>query len=397
MTEQHREDTQRKAQAAPHPEDPRKPDRVRDIEKPSWKYILRKTVREFSDDDCPDLAAALTYYGVLSLFPALLALVSLLGLFGQAERTVAGVMDIAQGIAPAGATDTIRGPIEELVKSPAAGFALIGGILGALWSASGYVGAFGRAMNRIYEVDEGRGFVKLRGTMLGVTVGAVLLVALIAAMLVLSGPVAEAVGGAIGLGSTALMVWNIVKWPVVLGLVVLLIASLYYFTPNVRQPKFRWMSTGSVIAIVVLAVATLGFGFYVANFSNYNKTYGALGGVIILLLWLWLTNLSLLFGAEFDAETERGRELQAGLPAEETIQLPPRDTTKIDKKRAKDEEDAARARDLREQAGPDGDRGRDAGSGRDASGRDGLGEGSRPDASSHGADPVGRGRHTSGG
>jgi membrane protein len=337
-----------KARTAPAPDDSRKPDSPRDVTKPSWQYIAKKTFREFTKDQCPDLAAALTYYGVLSMFPALLALVSLLGIFGQAEKTTAAMLEIAQGIAPGSTLDIIRQPVEELTSSSTAGFALIVGILTALWSASGYVGAFGRAMNRIYEVDEGRPFIKLRGTMLAVTLCTVIIVALTAAMLVLSGPVAEAVGNAIGLGGAFLTAWNIAKWPVIVVLVVVVIAILYYATPNVKQPKFRWMSMGSLIALMIFVLASLGFGFYVANFSNYNKTYGAIGGVIVMLLWLWILNMSLLFGAEFDAEMERGRQLQAGIEAEETIQLPPRDTKQSDKLQVKEEEDIRRGRDLRE-------------------------------------------------
>lgn len=337
-----------KARTAPAPDDSSKPDSPTDVTKPSWKYIAKKTLREFTKDQCPDLAAALTYYGVLSMFPALLALVSLLGIFGQAQKTTEAMLEIAQGIAPGSTLDIIRQPIEELTSSSTAGFALIIGIVTALWSASGYVGAFGRAMNRIYEVDEGRPFIKLRGTMLAVTVATVIIVALTAAMLVLSGPVAEAVGNAIGLGGAFLTAWNIAKWPVIVVLVVVVIAILYYATPNVKQPKFRWMSMGSFIALMIFVLASLGFGFYVANFSNYNKTYGAIGGVIVMLLWLWILNMSLLFGAEFDAEMERGRQLQAGIEAEETIQLPPRDTKQSDKLQAREEEDIRRGRDLRE-------------------------------------------------
>ncbi|MDQ0076462.1 YihY/virulence factor BrkB family protein [Arthrobacter oryzae] len=337
-----------KARTAPTPDDPRKPDSPTDVSKPSWKYIAKKTFREFTKDQCPDLAAALTYYGVLSMFPALLALVSLLGIFGQAEKTTQAMLEIAQGVAPGAALDVIKQPIQELTTSSAAGFTLILGILTALWSASGYVGAFGRAMNRIYEVDEGRPFIKLRGAMLAVTLTTVIIVALTAAMLVLSGPVAEAVGNAIGLGGVFLTAWNILKWPVVVLLVIAVIAILYYATPNVKQPKFRWMSLGSFIALMIFVLASLGFGFYVANFGNYNKTYGAIGGVIVMLLWLWILNMSLLFGAEFDAEMERGRQLQAGIEAEETIQLPPRDTKQSDKLQVREEEDIRRGRDLRE-------------------------------------------------
>ncbi|WP_237393924.1 YihY/virulence factor BrkB family protein [Pseudarthrobacter sp. ATCC 49987] len=344
-----RESSTAKARTAPAPDDSRKPDSPTDVTRPSWKYIAKKTLREFTKDQCPDLAAALTYYSVLSIFPALLALVSLLGIFGQPGKTTSALLDIVQGFAPAETVEAIRQPVEQLSNSSTAGFTLVLGILTALWSASGYVGAFGRAMNRIYEIDEGRPFIKLRGTMLGVTIATVLIVVLLAAMLVLSGPVAESVGNAIGLGGAFLAVWNIAKWPVILLLVVLAIAILYYATPNVKQPKFRWMSLGSLIALVVFLLASLAFGFYVANFSSYNETYGAIGGVIISLLWLWILNMSLLFGAEFDAETERGRQLQAGIEAEETIQLPPRDTKQSDKLQAREEEDIKRGRELREQ------------------------------------------------
>lgn len=340
-----------KARTAPAPDDSRKPDSPTDVTKPSWKYIAKKTFREFTKDQCPDLAAALTYYGVLSMFPALLALVSLLGIFGQAEKTTEAMLEIAQRIAPGSTLEIIKQPIEELTRSSTAGFALVIGILTALWSASGYVGAFGRAMNRIYEVDEGRPFVKLRGTMLAVTLTTVIIVAVTAAMLVLSGPVAEAVGSAMGLGGVFLTAWNIIKWPVIVLLVVAVIATLYYATPNVKQPKFRWMSMGSFIALVVFVIASLGFGFYVANFGNYNKTYGAIGGVIVMLLWLWILNMSLLFGAEFDAEMERGRQLQGGIEAEESIQLPPRDTKKSDKMQKKEDEVIRDGEEIRETHG----------------------------------------------
>jgi len=340
-----------KARTAPAPDDSRKPDSPADVTKPSWKYIAKKTLREFTKDQCPDLAAALTYYAVLSIFPALLALVSLLGIFGDAKKTTSALMEIVQGFAPGDTVDAIRQPIEQLSSSSAAGLTLVLGILTALWSASGYVGAFGRAMNRIYEIDEGRPFIKLRGTMLAVTIAAVLIVLVLSAMLVLSGPVADAVGNSIGLGGAVLTAWNILKWPVILLLVILVIAILYYATPNVKQPKFRWMSLGSAIALVIFLLASLAFAFYVANFNSYEKTYGAIGGVIISLLWLWILNMSLLFGAEFDAEMERGRQLQAGIEAEETIQLPPRDTKQSDKLQAREEEDIRRGRELREQHG----------------------------------------------
>jgi membrane protein len=356
-----------KASQAPDPDDSRKPDSPTDLEKPNWKYIAKKTLREFSKDQCPDLAAALTYYAVLSLFPALLAIVSLIGLFGDPQKTTTALLEIVRGFAPAETANTLSGPVSELASAPAAGLTLVVGLATALWSASGYVGAFGRAMNRIYEVDEGRPFVKLRGTMLIVTLLAVVIVTILAGMLVLSGPVAEAVGGLIGLSGAFLTVWNIAKWPVMVALIIVIIAVLYYATPNVKQPKFKWMSLGSGIALFVFLLASLGFGFYVGNFGNYNKTYGALGGVIVMLLWLWILNMSLLFGAEFDAEMERGRQLQAGIEAEETLQLPPRDTKKSEKLQKQEEEDIQHGRELREKYsaangaahGEDGDSGQD--------------------------------------
>ena len=336
---------------APHPDDERKPDSPDDVTKPSWKYVLRKTMREFTTDQCTDLAAALTYYATLALFPALLAIVSLLGLFGQAGATTNAVLDIMASFVSPSMVEGLREPITSLVETPAAGFAFVTGLLGALWSASGYVGAFARAMNRIYSIQEGRPFYKLRPTMFVITIITVLLLVIAGLLLVLSGPIAERVGAAIGLGDFAVTVWNIVKWPVLAGIMVLLVAILYYATPNVKQPKFRWMSLGALLALVVWVIASIGFAFYVSNFGSYNATYGALGTMIVFLLWVWITNIALLFGAEFDAEIERVRELQAGIEAEENIQLPPRDTKQSDKLADKVAEDVLIGRRLRQSNG----------------------------------------------
>jgi len=326
-----------------------KPDSPGDLTKPSWMYVARKTAREFSKDQCTDLAAALTYYAVLALFPAMIAVLSLVGLVGQGPKTAKTITDV---LGQAGlSSKTLSDTITQLASTQGAGLALILGLATALWSASGYVGAFGRAMNRMYEVGEGRPIWKLRPVMLLVTLITVVLAAAVALGLVMTGPAAEAVGNAIGLGSTAVLVWNIAKWPVMLLVVVLIVALLYYATPNVKQPKFRWISVGAALAIVVWVLASAAFGFYVANFSSYNKTYGSLAGVIVFLLWLWLTNLALLFGAELDAELERGRELQAGIAAEQTVQLPPRDVKNIKKAEAKQRDDEERGRRLREGQG----------------------------------------------
>ena len=336
---------------APAPEDASKPESPGDITKPSWFYVARKTAREFSKDQCTDIAAALTYYAVLALFPALIALLSLVGLVGQGKQTVDTLLQILTDVGAGSVADTLRPTLTSLSQAPGAGVAFVIGLATALWSASGYVGSFGRAMNRIYEIAEGRPFWKLRPAMILVTLLAVLLTAAVAMALVLTGPAAQAVGDAVGLGSAAVLAWEIAKWPVIAVFVVLIVAILYWGTPNVEQPKFRWVSVGALVAIVVWVLASAAFGFYVANFSSYNKTYGSLAGVVVFLLWLWITNLALLFGAELDAELERGRELQAGLPAEATIQLPPRDTRNIEKADSKRKEDVEQGRRLRETRG----------------------------------------------
>lgn len=287
---------------------------------------------------------------MLSVFPALIAIFSLLGVVGQGKAASDAVLGIIEQVAPGDTVDTIRGPIEQIAGSPAAGFALVTGVLLAIWSASGYVGAFSRAMNRIYEIEEGRPFWKLKPAQLLVTIITIVLLVLAAIILVVSGDVTKAIGDALGIGDVPQTIWSIAKWPLLAFIVVLVVAILYYATPNAKQPKFRWISIGALLAIIVLALATLAFGFYVGNFSNYDKTYGSLAGIIIFLLWLWIANLALLFGAEFDAELERGRQLQAGIAAEEDIQLPPRDTRKSDKAAEKEQKDIEQGRQLREQA-----------------------------------------------
>ncbi|MBK0419641.1 YihY/virulence factor BrkB family protein [Leucobacter sp. CSA1] len=330
-----------------HPEHEAKPDAPTKLEKRSWKYILTRTVREFSADQCMDAAATLTYYAILAMFPALVAIFSLLGVVGQEDEAAEAVLGIVEEVAPGDTAETLRGPIEQLAQAPGAGLALVMGILVALWSASGYVGAFSRVMNRIYEIEEGRPFWKLRPMQLVVTLIAVVTLAIAALALVLSGGVVEAVGDAIGASAGVQTAWSILKWPLLVFVIVFLVAVLYYATPNAKQPKFRWISPGALLAIVVLAIASAGFGIYVANFSNYDRTYGSLAGVIVFLLWVWIANLALLFGAEFDAELERGRQLQGGIAAEEDIQLPPRDTRQSEKREKKEEELLAEGRRIR--------------------------------------------------
>lgn len=340
---------------APSPEAEEKPDSPDDVTAPTWKYTARKTFREFTVDECTDIAAALTYYAVLALFPALIAILSLLSLVGQSQQTITTVTDIITSLGGASVAETLRPTIESVATSPNGWIAFVIGIATALWSASGYIMAFSRGMNRVYEIREGRPIWKLRPMMLLITLIIVLMVVVIALMLVVSGPVATTIGETIGLGSTVLTVWQIAKWPVILILAALTVALLYYSTPNVKQPKFRWISIGAAFAIIVWVLASVAFGFYVANFSSYSATYGSLAGVIIFLLWLWITNIALLFGAELDAELERSRQLQGGLKAEEELQLPARDTTKSDKLAEKEEEDVAKGEALRRSAGETAD------------------------------------------
>ena len=339
-----------KAQNAPDPDDPKKPDSPSDLPKRSWRYTAKTALREFIADQCTDQAAALTYYAVLAIFPALLALISLLGIFGQGESTVNAMLDMVRSLGQQNAAQVLEEPVRQMVTAQGAGIGLVVGLGIALWSASGYIGAFGRALNRVYEVDEGRPIWKLRPLQLFITLICVIAVALALMAIVVSGPVARAIGDTLGVGEGAVTAFNIVKWPVILAVVIVVVALLYYATPNVRQPKFHWISVGAAIGIGVWLLASAAFGFYVSNFGSYNKTYGSLAGVIIFLLWLWLTNLALLFGAEVDSELERARELEAGIEAEETLQLPPRDTKKSEKAAAKREESIAEGRAIREAA-----------------------------------------------
>lgn len=341
-----------KEQQKPDPDDSRKPDNPTDLTKPTLVYTLKKTLREFSSDQCTDLAASLTYYTVLALFPGLLAVVSILGLVSDPAKTIDTLLQVIRNVGGGDVADLLKEPVSGLVRSPAAPVTFIVGLVGALWSASGYVGAFGRAMNRIYNVREGRPIWKLRPTMLGVTLATVILLVL-GLLTLVSGPLARSFGDVIGLGDVAATVLLIVQWPILLIIAIVVVAVLYYWSPNVKQPKFTWVSGGSILALLIWIIASVGFGFYVGNFSNYNATYGSLGGVIVFLLWIWITNNALLFGAEFDAEIERGRELQAGIRAEEDIQLPERDTRQIEKQDEKRAQDVLEG--IRIRQGADGD------------------------------------------
>lgn len=296
----------------------------------SYTATLKRTVSEFSEDNMTDWAASLTYYGLLSLFPALIALVSIIGLVADPETTTEKLTEIVTNLGPASAADTFSGPIDSITSSRgSSGLALIVGLGLSIWSASGYVGAFSRASNVIYETQEGRPFWKLRPIQLLVTLVMILLLALLALGLVMTGPVVSAVAEPLGIGSSAQTVWNIAKWPVMLIVVMLLFAVLYHSSPNVKLPGFKWVTPGAVVALGVWIVASVAFAFYVSNFGSYNKTYGTLGGFVALLVWFWISNIALLFGLELNSEVERNREFEQGVArAEHEIQLEPRDEPK---------------------------------------------------------------------
>jgi membrane protein len=288
--------------------------------------ILKRTVGEFRRDNLTDWAAALTYYSLLSLFPALIAMVSLIGLFGDPTSTTESLTDIVASLGPDTAAETFSGPIESIATNRGtAGVAFVLGLAAALWSASNYVGAFMRASNVIYETEEGRPFWKLRPLQLAVTLILIVTMALLAVALVLTGPVVDAVADPIGVSDTAVAIWNIAKWPAMAAVFLAMLSLLFYASPNARLRGFKWVTPGSLVAIGVWAVASAAFALYVANFGSYDKVYGTLGGLVALLVWLWITNLAILFGHQLNAERERGAEIEEGREAaKEEIQLEPR-------------------------------------------------------------------------
>jgi membrane protein len=267
--------------------------------------VLRRTFTAFRDDNLTDWAAALTYYGVLSLFPAVIALVSIVGLVGDPTSTTRKVTEVITEIGPESAAETFSGPVESIASHRgAAGVAFVFGVAVALWSASGYVGAFMRASNTIYQADEERPFWKLRPLQIAITLAMVVLTAVLALGLVLTGPLVGAIANVVGLGSTAVTLWNILKWPVMAAIFVGMVSVLYYTAPDADIRGFRYVTPGSLFAIVLWALASAAFALYVANFGSYDKTYGTLGGLIALLVWLWISNLAILFGAELNAVLE---------------------------------------------------------------------------------------------
>ncbi len=305
----------------------RAPDQPTDLPRQAWPPVLKRTLREFNGDHLTDLAAALTYYGVLAIFPMLVVIVSVLGLLGHSVTQ--SLINNLGSVAPGTTKQIITSAIKNIQSNQgAAGVAFIVGLAAAMWSASGYVAAFMRASNVVWDVEEGRPFYKTLPVRLAVTLVTVVLLTLSAVAVVFTGSLASKLGNLIGVGSTAVQVWDIAKWPVLALIVVVILAILYYAGPNVRQPGFRWVTPGGVVAVLLSILASAGFAFYVANFSSYNKTYGALASVVIFLVWLWVINIVILLGAELNAEIERGRQIEGGHPAEREPYLPPRDEPK---------------------------------------------------------------------
>ena len=299
------------------------PETPTDLGMRSWFGVLRRTVREFKADNVTDWAAALTYYGILAIFPALIALVSILGLVGH-SATQPLISNLGH-VAPGAAKKIFTSAITNLQHSKgAAGVLFFVGLGGAIWSASGYIAAFMRASNAIYDIEEGRPFWMTIPVRLALTVVLLVLLAISAIAVVVTGGLATQVGKVLGIGGTAVTIWDIAKWPVLLLVVSIMFSILYWASPNVKHPGFRWLSPGGIFAVAVWVIASGAFALYVANFSSYNKTYGALAGVVIFLVWLWVSNIAVLLGAEWNAEIERGRQMEAGHPAKEEPFVEPR-------------------------------------------------------------------------
>ena len=295
----------------------------------SWWPVLKRTVKQFGADHLTDWAAALTYYGVLSLFPGLLVLVSVLRLAGR--DTTQRVLDALTGLVPGSTRTVLTEAVNNLQEGQqsTAGVLAVVGVLTALWSASGYVGAFMRASNSIFDVPEGRPVWKTLPIRLGVTVITGVIVLVAAVMVVFTGGLARAVGDLVGAGSGLVLLWEIAKWPVLVLLVTLLFAILYWASPNAKHGGFRWVTPGGLLAVTVWLIASAGFAVYVSNFGSYNKTYGSLAAVIIFLVWLWISNIAVLLGAEFEAELQRGRAIEAGHDPDDEPYMDLRDTAKV--------------------------------------------------------------------
>ena len=323
---------------------------VTDLDAESWRFVARSVVRRFVTDQIPDKAAGLTFYAILTLIPAVMVVVSLVSLLGTDSELLRLVVGLVSTLASERAADVVMDVIDELASSSIAWIALLGGIALTLWSGSRYVAAFSRAMNLVYRADEGRRLWKMRVTHLAIAL-ALLVAAIIAVVVVgVSDRVLQAIDDQLGWGDAVLITWRIVRWPLLVFVVVLALACLSYFSSNVRHPRFRWMTFGATSTLAVLLIASLLFSLYTSNVANYERIYGSLAGVIVFLLWLWIANMALLGGVEFDAAVERARELKGDQPAEHKPRLALRDTVTLPQKAKRERREVAAARNLRPDA-----------------------------------------------
>ncbi|QLD11974.1 YihY/virulence factor BrkB family protein [Microbacterium oleivorans] len=298
----------------------------------TWRYLIRRTFAGFVHDGGMDAAGSLTFFGVLAIFPAGLAVMAIIGIVGDSDEVRDQLLSILSEVAPGAVVDTADTILTNVAGSSSADVTLIISVAIAFWSSSIYVSAFGRSVNRIYGVREGRPYWKRKPIQLGLTIILLAIVMVMICLAAFSGPLVQAVGDAFGIGEGAQGVWAAVRWPAFAAAAVVLIAILYKGTGNIRLPRFGWLGLGAFLALIVMGSASVGFGLYVANFARYDEVFGAFSGVTIFLIWLFLVNVALLLGAEFNSEIERGRELQAGLPAEEHLQLPVRDAAATERR-----------------------------------------------------------------
>jgi membrane protein len=324
------------------------------LSRDDWRVILTRTWHEFRINQVYDIAAAMTYYAVLAAFPATLAVLALIGVFGSAEAVAHDVLRVIEALGGSSVIDPLREPIEQLLNASETAPALIIGLVLALWAMSGFVGTFGRGMNRIYGVEEGRPFWEMRPAMLGISAVLLVLATVTAFAIILTGPIAESSARVLGFDEGVVFWWDLGKLPVLAGIVLFVIALLYWAAPNVKRHHLRWFSAGAGAALFAWMVSTALFGGYALGFGSYERMYGVLGGAVAFLLWIWLSNLAMLFGAVLDTEVERARQLRAGIAAEEHVQLPLRDDRLIEKNREQRAQDFRASADMRPDTAVDG-------------------------------------------
>jgi membrane protein len=297
------------------------PMKIRQLRWSTWRGVLWRSLVGYPKGGCIDFAGAMTYRAVTAMIPSLVVIVSLVNLVTDGQAAVDAVVAILRDLGAGSivANSGLRTVLDSLlVKQGSASVLLGSGLFGAIWSGSGYVAAFTRASNRIYGVREGRPWWKVQLLQFGLATVALVLLAVEAAGLVISGPLAKLVGDRVHAGAPFRLAWSAGRWPVLVLIAVVLLSLLFWIAPNVRQPRFRWLTLGGTVALAVWIAVSFGFGLYVANFGSYDRTYGSLGAIMVFLVWLYLSNSALLLGVQVNAEVQRGRLIQAGEPDLET-------------------------------------------------------------------------------